>query len=72
MATGDYGILKVEPLSRTSNKEWLELSSAVQFCGFQSISRSLPEVTVGMMIHALSISNSADPPMEFHMHTLIA
>jgi hypothetical protein len=48
--------------------ECLVVQSNFLFCGFQSISPALPEVT---MIHAWNLSNPADPPMKFHMHTLI-
>lgn len=50
--------------------ECLVVQSNFLFCGFQSISPALPEVTVGM-IHVWNLSNPTDPPMEFHMHSLI-
>ena len=50
--------------------ECLQVASNFLFCGFESISPSLPEITVGM-IHAWNLQNPADPPLEFHMHALI-
>ena len=50
--------------------ECLVVAANFLFCGFQSISPSLPEVTVGM-IHAWNLSNPGDAPLEFNMHNLL-
>ena len=44
----------------------LVVASNFLFCGFESVSPSLPEITVGM-IHAWDLNNPAAPPLEFHM-----
>lgn len=49
-----------------SRVECVEVASDYLFCGFESISKKLPNVTVGM-IHAWNLKAPADPPLEFHM-----
>jgi hypothetical protein len=46
--------------------ECLVVESNFLFCGFESISPSLPEVMVGM-VHAWNLASPNDPPLEFHM-----
>jgi WD40 repeat protein len=46
--------------------ECLVVASNFLFCGFESISPALPEVTVGM-VHAWNLGSPNDPPLEFHM-----
>eukprot|EP00934_Nitzschia_sp_Nitz4_P000579 Nitzschia sp. Nitz4//scaffold180_size44305//886//2268//NITZ4_007231-RA/size44305-processed-gene-0.16-mRNA-1//-1//CDS//3329539443//579//frame0 len=48
----------------------LVVASNFLFCGFESVSATLPEVNVGM-IHAWNLANPSDPPLEFHMAPLI-
>jgi WD40 repeat protein len=46
--------------------ESLVVASNFLFCGFEGISKSLPEVTVGM-VHAWNLASPNEPPLEFHM-----
>ena len=46
--------------------ECLVVASNFLFCGFESISPALPEITVGM-VHAWNLASPNDPPLEFHM-----
>lgn len=46
--------------------ESLVVASNFLFCGFEGISKSLPEIPVGM-IHAWNLASPNDPPLEFHM-----
>jgi len=46
--------------------ESLVVASNFLFCGFEGISKALPEVTVGM-VHAWNLASPNDPPLEFHM-----
>lgn len=46
--------------------ESLVVASNFLFCGFEGISKALPEVPVGM-IHAWNLATPNDPPLEFHM-----
>jgi len=46
--------------------ECLVVASNFLFCGFESISPALPEITVGM-VHAWNLANPTEPPLEFHM-----
>jgi WD40 repeat protein len=48
--------------------ECLVVESNFLFCGFESISPSLPDITVGM-VHAWNLANPTDPPLEFHMQS---
>jgi WD40 repeat protein len=43
------------------------VASNFLFCGFESVSPSLPDCTVGM-IHAWNLTNPSDPPLEFYAH----
>jgi WD40 repeat protein len=46
--------------------ESLVVASNFLFCGFEGISKALPEITVGM-IHAWNLASPNDPPLEFQM-----
>merc|ERR1712238_97350 len=46
--------------------ESLVVASNFLFCGFEGTSKSLPEVTVGM-VHAWNLASPNEPPLEFHM-----
>jgi len=46
--------------------ESLLVASNFLFCGFEGISKSLPEIPVGM-VHAWNLVSPNDPPLEFHM-----
>jgi WD40 repeat protein len=46
--------------------ECLVVASNFLFCGFESISPTLPEIPVGM-VHAWNLASPNDPPLEFHM-----
>jgi WD40 repeat protein len=46
--------------------ECLVVASNFLFCGFESISPTLPEIPVGM-VHAWNLASPTDPPLEFHM-----
>lgn len=50
--------------------EVLVVASNFLFCGFESYTPALPEVSVGM-VHAWNLASPNDPPLEFHMHSLI-
>lgn len=50
--------------------ETLLVASNFLFCGFESYSPALPEISVGM-VHAWNLASPNDPPIEFHMHSLI-
>ncbi|VEU36844.1 unnamed protein product [Pseudo-nitzschia multistriata] len=46
--------------------ETLVVASNYLFCGFDGISKALPEISVGM-VHAWNLASPNDPPLEFHM-----
>lgn len=46
--------------------ECLVVASNFLFCGFESISLSLPDVLVGM-VHAWNLASPNDPPLELHI-----
>jgi WD40 repeat protein len=50
--------------------EVLVVASNYLFCGFEAYTPALPEVSVGM-VHAWNLASPNDPPLEFHMHTLL-
>jgi WD40 repeat protein len=49
-----------------SSVESLVVASNFLFCGFEGVSKALPEVGVGM-VHAWNLASPNDPPLEFHM-----
>ena len=50
--------------------ECLVVEANFLFCGFESVSPTLPEISVGM-IHAWNLASPEAPPLEFHMHSLL-
>jgi len=48
--------------------ECLQVVNNFLFCGFEAVSRALPQVTVGM-VHIWNLATPSQPPLELHMNS---